>query len=217
MIVVLLGPPGAGKGTQAKMLAQATGAVHLSSGDILRAERAAGTDLGKQVAEYMDRGELVPDDLIIKIMLNRIGEAAGRHVLLDGFPRTVVQAEALEQALAEKGLKVELALNIVVPDAEIERRLTGRRSCPVCGAVYHVEFAPPRNDNRCDRDGAELVIRSDDIPEVVRKRLAAYHEQTSPLVDYYKNRGVLREVDGTQSPEAVQAAIKAVLAEAASA
>jgi len=211
MIVVFLGPPGAGKGTQAKRLAEKLGGLHLSSGDILRAERASGSDLGKEVAGYMDRGELVPDSLIIRIMLERIARADGKYVLLDGFPRTVVQAEALDKALEERGLRVDKVVNIVVPDSEIERRLTGRRSCPVCGAVYHLAFAPPKQENRCDKDGAELIQREDDTPEVVRRRLATYHNEIQALVDYYRRRNLLNEIDGAQAPEAVEAAIEAVL------
>ena len=146
MIVVLLGPPGAGKGTQAKRLVEKTNALHLSSGDILRTQRAAGSELGKQVSAYMDRGELVPDELIIETMLQRILSAEGRHVLLDGFPRTVAQAEALDNALGEKGLRVDRVVDIVVADSELTQRLTLRRSCPKCGAVYHLQFAPQKKD-----------------------------------------------------------------------
>jgi len=159
----------------------------------------------------MDRGELVPDSLIIRIMLERIARADGKYVLLDGFPRTVVQAEALDKALEERGLRVDKVVNIVVPDSEIERRLTGRRSCPVCGAVYHLAFAPPKQENRCDKDGAELIQREDDTPEVVRRRLATYHNEIQALVDYYRRRNLLNEIDGAQAPEAVEAAIEAVL------
>jgi adenylate kinase len=211
MIVVLLGPPGAGKGTQAKRLAKKMHALHLSSGDILRAEKAAGTELGRKVAGYMDRGELVPDSLIIEIMLGRITQGSGESVLLDGFPRTLAQAEALDAGLGRHGLAIDRVVNIDVPDAEVERRMTGRRSCPSCGAVYHLELAPPKVAGRCDKDGAGLVQRNDDKPEVVRKRLVTYHLQTQPLVDYYKRHGLLRDVDGTQSPEMVEAEVQAAL------
>lgn len=210
MIAILLGPPGAGKGTQAKRLAQKMGALHLSSGDILRAEKAAGTELGKQAAGYMERGELVPDSLIIEMMLQKMTQTNG-SILLDGFPRTLAQAEALDAGLQRHGLQIHRVINIDVPDAEIERRMTGRRSCAKCGAVYHVEFAPPAVNNRCDNDGAELIQRNDDKPEVVRNRLTTYHRQTQPLVDYYSRHGLLRDVDGTQKPELVETKVEAAL------
>jgi adenylate kinase len=211
MIAVLLGPPGAGKGTQAERLAKKIGALHMSSGDILRAAKAAGTPLGKRAAIFMDRGELVPDSLVIEMMLDRMTHKSGESVLLDGFPRTVAQAEALDEGLARHGLTISRVVNIDVPDAEVERRMTGRRSCPTCGAVYHLEFAPPKAAGRCDRDGTALVQRNDDKPEVVRKRLVTYHLQTQPLVDYYGRHGLLRDVDGTQSPEKVEAEVQAAL------
>ncbi len=211
MIAVLLGPPGAGKGTQAKRLATKMQALHMSSGDILRAAKAAGTELGQRAAAYMDKGELVPDALVIEMMLDRMTRGNGKSVLLDGFPRTLAQAEALDQGLAHHGLAIGRVVNIDVPDAEVERRMTGRRSCPACGAVYHVEFAPPKVDGKCDKDGTALLQRNDDKPEVVRKRLVTYHLQTQPLVDYYGKHGLLRDVDGTQSPEAVAAEVEAAL------
>lgn len=211
MIAVLLGPPGAGKGTQAKRLAQKMQALHLSSGDILRAEKAAGTELGKKATGYMDRGELVPDSLIIEMMLGKMTQERGKSILLDGFPRTLAQAEALDAGLARSGLKISRVVNIDVPDAEVERRITGRRSCAACGGVYHVEFAPPKVAFKCDKDGSELVQRNDDKPEVVRKRLLTYHQQTQPLVDYYSKHGLLKDVDGTQSPEKVEAKVHAAL------
>lgn len=211
MIAILLGPPGAGKGTQAKRLAQKMNGLHLSSGDILRAEKAAGTELGKQAAGYMERGELVPDSLIIEMMLNKMAHADGQSILLDGFPRTLAQAEALDAGLVRHGLKIQRVINIDVPDAEIERRMTGRRSCQVCGAVYHVEFAPPQVDNHCDKDEALLVQRNDDKPEVVRNRLVTYHRQTQPLVDYYSKQGLVKDVDGTQKPEQVEVRVAAAL------
>lgn len=211
MIAILLGAPGAGKGTQAKRLAQKMNGLHLSSGDILRAEKAAGTPLGKQAAGFMERGELVPDSLIIEMMLNKMAQANGQSILLDGFPRTLAQAEALDAGLARHGLKIVRVVNIGVPDAEVERRMTGRRSCPTCGAVYHVEFAPPKVNNRCDKDGAELIQRNDDKPDVVQNRLMTYHRQTQPLVDYYSKHGLLRDVDGTLKPEQVEASVAAAL------
>ncbi len=212
MIAVLLGPPGSGKGTQAKRLAPRLQALHLSSGDILRAEKAAGTELGRKATGYMDRGELVPDSLIIEMMLGKMTQERGKSILLDGFPRTLPQAEALDAGLARHGLKIDRVVNIDVPDNEIERRMTGRRSCGVCGAVYHVEFAPPKAVGKCDKDAADLIQRNDDKPEVVRKRLVTYHQQTQPLVDYYHKHGLLRDVDGTQSPPQVEAAVTAALA-----
>jgi adenylate kinase len=212
MIAVLLGPPGAGKGTQAKRSAQKMAALHLSSGDILRAEKAAGTELGKKATGYMDRGELVPDSLIIEMMLVKMTQERGKSILLDGFPRTLAQAEALDGGLTRHGLKIDRVINIEVPDGEIERRMSGRRSCAACGAVYHVEFAPPKATGKCDKDGSELVQRNDDKPEVVRKRLLTYHQQTQPLVDYYSKQGLVRDVDGTQSPEKVGALVEAALA-----
>ncbi len=211
MIAILLGPPGAGKGTQAKRLAQKMNGLHLSSGDLLRAEKAAGTELGKKAAGYMESGQLVPDSLIIEMMLNKMAQTDGQSILLDGFPRTLAQAEALDEGLGQKSLKIDRVININVPDAEIERRMTGRRSCPKCGAVYHIEFAPPKSDNVCDNDGTELVQRNDDKPEVVRTRLLTYHRQTQPLVDYYSKHGLLRDVDGTQSPEQVEGKVTAAL------
>ncbi len=211
MIAVLLGSPGAGKGTQAIRLAQKMCALHLSSGDILRAEKAAGTELGKKATGYMDRGELVPDSLIIEMMLGKMIQERGKSILLDGFPRTLAQAEALDAGLARRGLKIHRVVNIDVPDAEIERRMIGRRSCPVCGTVYHVDFAPPKAAGKCDKDAAALVQRNDDKPEVVRKRLATYHHQTQRLVDYYGKHGLLKDVDGTQSPPEVEAKVEAAL------
>lgn len=212
MIAVLLGPPGSGKGTQAKRLAPKLQALHLSSGDILRAEKAAGTELGKQATGYMDRGELVPDSLIIEMMLGRMTQERGKPIILDGFPRTLAQAEALDEGLARYGMKIHRVINIDVPDAEVERRMTGRRSCPTCGAVYHVEFTPPKVAGKCDKDGVDLIQRDDDKPEVVRKRLVTYHHQTQPLVEYYKKHGLLRDVDGTQTPEKVEVCVEATLA-----
>jgi adenylate kinase len=212
VIAVLLGPPGSGKGTQAKRLAPKLRALHLSSGDILRAEKAAGTDLGKKATGYMDRGELVPDSLIIEMMLGRMTRERGKSIILDGFPRTLDQAEALDEGLARNGLTIHKVVNIDVPDAEVERRMTGRRSCPTCGAVYHVEFTPPRTAGKCDKDAVDLIQRNDDKPEVVQKRLVTYHRQTQPLVDYYHKHGLLKDVDGTQAPEMVEAKVQAALA-----
>ncbi len=212
MNLILLGPPGAGKGTQAKRVAEAYGLLHLSSGDILRAERKAGTELGKKAQEYMDAGTLVPDDLVVSMMVKQVEkpEAAG-GVLLDGFPRTRAQAEALDAKLAQIGKKIDLVIDLVVPDDDVESRLTGRRSCPTCGAVYHLRFHPPKTEGRCDKpDCGELTIRPDDTEEVVRQRLRTYHEQTEPLAAYYREKGLLREVDGSKSVDEVTSAVREV-------
>ncbi len=204
MILILLGPPGAGKGTQAVRLAEVFGLQHLSSGDLLRAERKSGTELGRRVAGYMDAGALVPDEIIVQVVLGRILQPARpAGVLLDGFPRTQPQAEALDAALRRAGKKVDLVVSLVVPDESIVDRITGRRSCPACGAVYHVVTMPPKVEGVCDRDGAALAHRTDDTAEVVSQRLAAYHAQTRPLEEYYRARGLMTEVDGTLDVDAV--------------
>jgi len=211
MNLILLGPPGAGKGTQAKRVAETFSLRHLSSGDILRAERKAGSELGKQAQSYMDSGALVPDELVVAMMVDHVGRPESEAgVLLDGFPRTRPQAEALDAKLEEIGKTIDLVVELAVPDDDVARRLTGRRSCPECGAVYHVEFQPPKTEGRCDNDGCgELTIRSDDTEEVVRQRLATYHEQTEPLTAYYREKGLLREVDGSRSVDEVSDAVQA--------
>ncbi len=210
MILVMLGPPGAGKGTQAKRIAEAFGLLHLSSGDILRAERKAGTELGRKAQEYMDAGKLVPDDLIVSMMVEQINKPeASKGVLLDGFPRTAPQAEALDKSLSEVGKRIDLVIDLVVPDDDVAGRLTGRRSCPACGAVYHVTFNPPKQVDQCDKDCGALVTRPDDTEEVVRERLSTYHEQTAPLAAYYREKGLLVEVDGSKPVDAVTAAVRA--------
>lgn len=204
MRLVLLGPPGAGKGTQASRLAGELGAVHLSSGDILRAERAAKTELGRLAQTYMDAGALVPDDVILRMMAEQLGapRAAGGFVL-DGFPRTIPQAEGLDARLAEIGRPLDKAVNIVVDDAIVTRRLTGRWTCPTDGTVFHEAYSPPRTAGVCDRCGATLVRRKDDEPTVVAQRLATYHAETRPLIDYYGNRGKLVSVDGNAEIDVV--------------
>ncbi|HIJ66689.1 MAG TPA: adenylate kinase [Planctomycetes bacterium] len=187
MKLILLGPPGAGKGTQCKRISDKYEIAHLSSGDILRAERAAGTELGQKAQDYMDTGRLVPDDVIIDMMIDAIKKSAGGYVL-DGFPRTAVQAEELDKALFEAAEEITGIINLQVSDGRILSRLTGRRSCPQCGAVYHIENLKPRMEGICDRDGQKLVQRTDDTPEVVADRLKAYHEQTSAVVGYYRRR-----------------------------
>ncbi len=210
---VFLGAPGAGKGTQAKMMAGRCGALHVSSGDMLREHRRRGTDLGRRAQGYMDRGQLVPDDLVVAMVLERIRQPdAGRSWILDGFPRTLPQAQSLDRSLhAERAGGGTAAVRHVayfdVPDAILVRRLTGRRTCSnsACGAIWHVEFQPPRVAGVCDSCGGQLAQRPDDREDVVHQRLEAYRTQTEPLLDYYAGRGVLVEVDADQPPEAVLA------------
>lgn len=210
MNVILLGPPGAGKGTQAKRVAEAFSLKHLSSGDILRAERKADSDLGKQAQSYMDKGELVPDDLVVAMMVDHVSRPdAGGGVLLDGFPRTRPQAEALDAKLGEIDKNIDVVVDLAVADDEVAGRLTGRRSCPKCGEIYHVMFSAPRQEGQCDKGCGELMTRSDDTDEVVRQRLSTYHEQTEPLAAYYRQKGLLREVDGSKSVDEVASAVKA--------
>jgi len=194
--LILLGPPGAGKGTQCKRISEKYRLTHLSSGDILRAERAAGSDLGQKAQAYMDAGALVPDDLIIDMMIKAIKQASGAGWLLDGFPRTLAQAEGLDEALKKADERIDAVLDLQVPDSAILERMTGRRSCPTCGGVYHVKYNPPRQDGVCDNDQTPLVQRKDDTPEVVSNRLKTYHEQTEAVVGYYRrNGGRVLEID----------------------
>jgi len=210
MIVVFLGPPGAGKGTQCQRLVEKYHLVHLSSGDILRRERREGTELGRRAQSYMDQGTLVPDDLIVTMMTKEIN-AAGGNVVLDGFPRTLGQAEALDAALTAAGRRIDVVLNLAVDDDRLEQRITGRRSCSRCGAAYHVTFNPPARQDVCDQCGARLVQRPDDTPEVVRRRIATYHEQTAPLVDYYGKKGLLQVIDGNVGIDQVTEALFTVM------
>ena len=207
MNLVILGPPGAGKGTQAIRLAEAFSLKHLSSGDVLRAERAKGSELGQKVGEFMDAGALVPDEIIVDAILAQLEDLGGQGVLLDGFPRTVAQANSLDVALTKAGKKVDLVPSLQVPDEPIVDRITGRRTCPTCNGVYHVVTLPPKQEGVCDKDGTALIQRPDDTAEVVKKRLSAYHEQTAPVEAYYRDKGVLAEVDGTQDIDAVTAAL----------
>ncbi|HSW01899.1 MAG TPA: adenylate kinase [Sedimentisphaerales bacterium] len=202
MRIVLLGAPGAGKGTHCKRIADRYGLLHLSSGDILRRERAAGTELGRKAQSYMDAGALVPDDLIVEMMSQAMKNASSGFVL-DGFPRTVNQAEVLDRALAAKGGGIDVVTNLLVDDGIVVARITGRRSCPTCGAVYHVKNMPPKADGICDKDGARLVQRPDDTEEVVRNRLETYYLQTKPVVDYYKARRTVDDVDAGGDADAV--------------
>ncbi len=204
MRIVLLGAPGSGKGTQCKSLVEKYGLLHMSSGDILRKERAAKSELGQKAQTYMDSGALVPDDLIIKMMLKAIKEAPANGFILDGFPRTVNQAIELDKSMKKAGMKIDFVLNLEVDDSIIEKRITGRRSCPKCGAVYHIQNMKPKKDGICDNDGTKLVQRADDTAEVVAKRLENYHQQTEPLVDYYKKNGNVYNFRSDRDPEIVK-------------
>ena len=209
--LILLGPPGAGKGTQAERLQDDFPLAYVATGDILRAAVAQGTDLGKEAKKYMDRGELVPDDVIIGVILDRLAQSdTADGFLLDGFPRTAKQAEALDEALSHVDRRLSAALLIDVPEDDIVRRLSGRRICPN-GHVYHVEHNPPKQEGRCDVDGEELRQREDDREETIRKRLEVYRDQTSPLVDYYDERDLLHRFDGTRSPTEVHDHLRATI------
>ena len=204
MKIVMLGAPGAGKGTQADKIAEKYNIPHISTGDIFRSNIKAGTELGKKAKSFIDQGLLVPDDVTIGMLLDRIHEADCENgYILDGFPRTIPQAESLTAALEENGEAIDFALDVEVPDANIVNRMAGRRACLKCGATYHTEFAAPKKEGICDKCGSELVLRDDDKPETVQKRLEVYHEQTHPLIDYYKKKGVLHAIDGTLSMETV--------------
>lgn len=212
MKIVMLGAPGAGKGTQAEKLAEKYGLPHISTGDIFRKNLKEGTELGKEAKTYMDAGKLVPDELTVRILLDRVGNDDCKDgYILDGFPRTIPQAEALDAELGKIKEKIDFAIDVDVPDDNIVNRMSGRRACPKCGATYHLEFIPPKNDGVCDVCGAELIIRDDDKPETVKNRLAIYHEQTQPLVDYYRKKGVYHAVDGTLGVDDVFNLIKDIL------
>lgn len=212
MRLVLLGPPGAGKGTQAKRLSQHFGVAHISTGDILRVNVRQGSPLGKEAAGYMDRGELVPDALIIRMVEERLhAPDCQKGFLFDGFPRTIPQAEALDALLDAQRQPLDRTVNIVVPDEVLVERATGRRTCPACGAMFHIRFDPPRQAGICDQCGAQLVQRQDDTEETVGNRLRVYHQQTAPLIDYYRRKGLLAEVDGRQTIDAVEETILAAL------
>jgi adenylate kinase len=211
--LVLLGPPGSGKGTQGERLQGDFHLPYYATGDILRAAVRDETDLGQKAKEYMDRGDLVPDELIVAVIGERLGEAeAVDGFILDGFPRTEPQAEALEKKLGELGRGLSAALLIEVPDEEVVRRLGGRRTCVKNGHVFHVEFDPPKHEGVCDVCGAKLMIRDDDKPEVIRHRLGQYHSKTEPLIARYEQAGILRRVDGSLSPDEVGDRIRALLA-----
>lgn len=214
MKIVMLGAPGAGKGTQAIKIADKYDIPHISTGDIFRANIKGGTELGQKAKSYIDKGELVPDEVTIGMLLDRIAQDDCKNgYVLDGFPRTIPQAESLTEALKSQGDKIDFALNIDVPDEAIIQRMSGRRACPKCGATYHIVYAAPKTENICDKCGTELIIRSDDKPETVKDRLNVYHQQTEPLIAYYKAAGVLREVDGTQELPKVFEDVVAILSE----
>jgi adenylate kinase len=211
--LVLLGPPGSGKGTQGERLQEDLRLPYYATGDILRGAVRAETELGRTAKEYMDRGDLVPDEVIVGVIAERIDSSEALDgFILDGFPRTTPQAEALDAKLAELGRAVTAVLLIDVSDDEVVRRLGGRRTCEANGHVFHVEFEPPREEGVCDIDGSQLIVRDDDKPEVIRKRLETYHEKTEPLVSYYDSRSVLRRLDGAAAPEEVAEQIRRTLA-----
>ena len=214
MKIIMLGAPGAGKGTQAKMIAEKCGIPHISTGDIFRANIKNGTELGAKAKEYTDKGLLVPDELVCDLVVDRIQQAdCEKGYILDGFPRTIPQAEALENALNAIEQKLDYAIDIDVPDENIINRMSGRRACVGCGATYHVLFNPTKVEGKCDVCGESLILRDDDKPETVKKRLDVYHTQTQPLIDFYTERKVLVEVDGTQSMDKVFDDIMKILGE----
>lgn len=211
--LILLGPPGSGKGTQGEALQEDLRLPYYATGDILRAAIREGTEIGNEAKEYMDRGELVPDEVIIGVIAERVqGEEAGDGFILDGFPRTVPQAAALEDEIEKLGRKMTAAILIEVPEEEIVRRLSGRRTCEQGGHVFHVDFNPPKREGICDLDGSKLIVRDDDKPEVVKKRLEQYHSKTKPLIGYYEEKNILQKVDGTEPPEEVAEQIRGLLA-----
>lgn len=212
MKIIMLGAPGAGKGTQAKQIADKYSIPHISTGDIFRANIKEGTELGKKAKTFMDQGLLVPDDLVVDLVVDRIKQAdCSNGFVLDGFPRTIPQAESLDAALEKINEKMDYAIDVDVPDENIINRMSGRRACINCGATYHVVTIPTKVEGICDRCGNSVVLRDDDQPETVKKRLDVYHEQTQPLIDYYTKQGILKSVDGTQPMGDVFAAIVSVL------
>lgn len=214
MKIIMLGAPGAGKGTQAKKIAAKYSIPHISTGDIFRANIKNGTELGNKAKTYMDQGLLVPDELVVDLVVDRVKQDdCTNGYVLDGFPRTIPQAEALDKALAAIGEKMDYAIDVDVPDENIVHRMSGRRACVGCGATYHLEYAPTKTEEICDACGKELILRDDDKPETVKKRLGVYHEQTQPLIDYYTNAGILKTVDGTIDINDVFQAIVDILGE----
>ena len=214
MKIIMLGAPGAGKGTHAGKISEKYGIPHISTGDIFRENIKNGTELGKKAQEYMDKGLLVPDELVCDLVVDRIHkDDCEKGYILDGFPRTIPQANALDEALAKDGEKIEFAIDIEVPDENIINRMSGRRACVACGATYHIVHIPTKVEGVCDKCGAELILRDDDKPETVKNRLNVYHEQTQPLIDYYTAKTVLHEVDGTKAMEDVFSSIVSILGE----
>ena len=214
MKLVLLGAPGAGKGTQAKMIAAKYEVPHISTGDIFRANIKNGTELGRKAKEYMDQGLLVPDELTVDLVIDRLSqEDCKKGYILDGFPRTIPQAEVLDKAIKELGDKIDYAIDVEVPDENIIRRMSGRRACLSCGSTFHIEHVPPKKEGICDRCGKELILRDDDKEETVKNRLDVYHKQTQPLIDYYTGQNILKTVDGTADMMDVFTAITEILGE----
>ena len=212
MKIIMLGAPGAGKGTQAKKIAETYNIPHVSTGDIFRMNIKNGTELGMEAKKYMDQGLLVPDELTVRILLDRVAQDDCKNgYVLDGFPRNIPQAEVLEDALSKLGDQIDYAIDVEVPDENIIRRMGGRRACLSCGATFHIEHVPPKKEGVCDQCGQELVLRDDDKPETVKNRLQVYHEQTQPLIDFYSGKGVLKTVDGTQDMQDVFDAIVEIL------
>lgn len=214
MKIIMLGAPGAGKGTQAKKIAVKYDIPHISTGDIFRANIKNGTELGKKAKTYMDQGLLVPDELVVDLVVDRVNqEDCKKGYVLDGFPRTIPQAEALDKALETLEQRMDYAIDVNVPDENIVKRMSGRRACVDCGATYHIVHAPTKAEGICDNCGGSLILRDDDKPETVQKRLAVYHDQTQPLIDYYTEKGILKTVDGTVDLEDVFKAIVDILGE----
>ena len=212
MNILIFGPNGSGKGTQGNLVKAKYNLAHIESGAIFREHIGGGTELGKKAKGYMDQGLLVPDELVVDLVADRIVQDDCKNgFVLDGFPRTIPQAEALDEALKKLGTSIDYALNIEVPDDNIVTRMSGRRACVSCGATYHLVHIPPKKEGICDRCGAALILRDDDKPETVKKRLAVYHEQTQPLIDYYSKQGCLKEVDGTVDMSDVFDAIVKIL------
>ena len=212
MKIIMLGAPGAGKGTQAKRIAEKYSIPHISTGDIFRANIKNNTELGQKAKTFMDKGELVPDELVVDLIMDRFKEAdCANGYVLDGFPRTIPQAEALDKALEANDEAIDFAINVEVPDDNIINRMSGRRACVGCGATYHIEFNPTKVEGVCDTCGEKLILRDDDKPETVKNRLSVYHDQTQPLIDYYSKKGALKEVDGTLPMDEVFGAIVNIL------